>query len=146
MKLFVLINAIIEILAGVILFFAPTIVPEYANASGDTLTFLNMYGAAALAMGLIALLIWKNYESVELQDLFVKAFSLFHALPCTLIFIFEMSGIPFCRFDDGGSSCPVLQDLIVLIRFHHFFRLAPAGRWVETTLPILRCVAGVKTL
>ncbi len=79
MKLFVLINAIIEILAGVILFFAPTIVPEYANASGDTLTFLNMYGAAALAMGLIALLIWKNYESVELQDLFVKAFSLFHA-------------------------------------------------------------------
>jgi len=96
MRLFILINAIIEILAGVILFFAPSIVPEFASASGDTLTFINMYGAAAMAMGLIALLIWKQYESLELQDLFVKAFSLFHAGVAIANYKGYTSGLEHC--------------------------------------------------
>jgi hypothetical protein len=115
MKLFVFVNAIIEILAGLILFFVPTIVPDYANASGDTLTFINMYGAAAMVMGLIALLIWKNYESIVMQDLFVKAFSLFHAG----VAIANLKG--FSRGLEHDLGPAILHGILALITLYFLF-------------------------
>ncbi len=79
MKNFILITAIIELLAGVVLFMMPTLMPELNDPSVNEIVFMRMYGAAALTVGLIALIIWKNAENNLMQSLFVKAFTLFHA-------------------------------------------------------------------
>ena len=78
MKLFVLITAIVELLAGVALFLAPTVVPGMEDASVGGLTFARMYGAAALAVGFFALQTWQNMDSRELIQVFLKTFSVFH--------------------------------------------------------------------
>lgn len=79
MKNFILLTAVIELLAGAALFLMPTIIPSLDSPSINELVFMRMYGAAALTVGFIALMIWKQFELEALQTIFVKAFTLFHA-------------------------------------------------------------------
>ena len=78
MKLFMLINGIIEILAGLVLFFGHSQVPELAGADAITLTLVKMYGAAALAVGIFSIICWRNYPNPALINAFLSTFLIFH--------------------------------------------------------------------
>ena len=76
-RTFVLITAIIELIAGVGLFLAPHLLPPMAEEGPMTLTIARMYGAAATAVGYYALMVWRNYNSDSVES-FLKTFLVFH--------------------------------------------------------------------
>ena len=78
MKVFVLITAIIELLAGVVFFFAPHLIPDFANANPLSTTLAKMYGGAAIGLGLFALQVWRHMRSQVMQQAFLKSFLIFH--------------------------------------------------------------------
>lgn len=77
LKSFVLITAIIEIGAGALLFIMPSMVPEMHGESAMAFTLARMYGAAALAVGYYALMVWKNFSSGPARG-FLKTYLVFH--------------------------------------------------------------------
>ncbi len=78
MKVFVLITAVIELLAGAVFFFAPHLIPDLANANPLSTTLAKMYGGAALGLGLFALHVWRHMRSQVMQKAFLNSFLLFH--------------------------------------------------------------------
>ena len=62
MRKFFLLTAIIEILAGLALFFAAEKIPDLINANPLTIGFAKMYGVAAFSLGLFALFSWKYFD------------------------------------------------------------------------------------
>ena len=78
MKRFFLITALLEILAGIILFFITEKIPEFKNASKLTLGFAKMYGVSAFSLGLFALYVWKFFENKKLHKPFLIIFSIFN--------------------------------------------------------------------
>ena len=78
MKRFVLVSAIIELLAGVILFLAPQLVPDLAQGPGSHMAMGRMYGAAALGLGAFAFQTWRNFDNHLLVRIFLSSFLLFH--------------------------------------------------------------------
>jgi len=79
MKIFILITAIIELLAGFIMFLVPRQIPALKNAEPSTLTFASMYGAAAIGLGFYALQAWNYYADAEMVQSFLLTFIVFHA-------------------------------------------------------------------
>ncbi len=79
MKIFILINAILEILAGIIMFLAPKSLPGYKDASLSTTSWVSMYGAGALAVGFFAFLTWRSYPNADVVYSFILTFLIFHA-------------------------------------------------------------------
>lgn len=77
MKNFILITAIIELIAGIALFITPELVPDLKGASIVALTMARMYGAAAIALGYYALLVWRNFGPGPATG-FLKTFTAFH--------------------------------------------------------------------
>ena len=63
MRKFFLLTAIVEILAGLALFFAADKIPDLINANPLTIGFAKMYGVAAFSIGLFALYSWKFFNS-----------------------------------------------------------------------------------
>ena len=78
MKRFILISAIIELLAGAILFFAPQLVPDLAQGPGSHMAMGRMYGAAALGLGIFAFQVWRNFDNETLVKVFLSSFLFFH--------------------------------------------------------------------
>jgi len=78
MKLFILITTIIELLAGVVLFFFADKVPDFAEHTAGNLALLKMYGAAAIAMGVFGLTVWKNFDNETMVSSFLITFLIFH--------------------------------------------------------------------
>lgn len=78
MKIFVLITCIIEFLAGLVLLFAPTVVPELQDANELSLGWARMYGAAALGLSYFAFQVWRKFESADLVMAFLQTFTIFH--------------------------------------------------------------------
>ncbi len=78
MKVFVLITAVIELLAGMVFFFAPHLIPDFANANPLSTTLAKMYGGAAIGLGLFALQVWRHMRSQVMQQVFLKSFIIFH--------------------------------------------------------------------
>ena len=79
MKIFILITAIIELLAGVLLFLVPRQVPGFKNADSIATTWASMYGAAAIGLGFFALQAWNYYADAEMVHSFLLTFIVFHA-------------------------------------------------------------------
>ncbi len=78
MKLFMLISAIIELLVGAILLFAPQLVPDLAEGPGSHLALGRMYGAAALGLGIFAIQAWRNFDHEILGKIFLSTFLVFN--------------------------------------------------------------------
>lgn len=78
MKVFVLITAVIEILAGLVFFFAPHLIPDLNNANPLATAVAKMYGGAAIGLGLFALQVWQHMRSQVMQQAFLRSFVLFH--------------------------------------------------------------------
>jgi len=77
LKAFILVTAIIELLAGVSLFLAPNMLPPMAEQGPMALTLARMYGAAAIAIGYYALMVWRN-KNMSSTERFLKTFLVFH--------------------------------------------------------------------
>ncbi len=77
LKVFVLITAIIELLAGVGMFLVPDMIPMMEGEGPMALTLARMYGAAALAVGYYALMVWKSFAVGPAKG-FCKTFIVFH--------------------------------------------------------------------
>ena len=77
MRKFFLLTAIVEILAGIVLFFVADKIPEFNNVSPLTLGFVKMYGVSAFSLGLFALYVWKFFEIKKLHKPFLIIFSIF---------------------------------------------------------------------
>ncbi len=78
MKNFVLFTACLELLAGLILFSVPHLVPSLSGVTTAGYTMARMYGAAAFAVGYFALQVWRNFESEDLKKVFLNTFVIFH--------------------------------------------------------------------
>ena len=78
MRKFFLLTAIIEILAGLALFFAAEKIPDLINANPLTIGFAKMYGVAAFSLGLYALFSWKFFDLKILHNPFLIIFSIFN--------------------------------------------------------------------
>jgi len=78
MKAFIFVTAIIELLAGIVLFFAADKLPMLGHLDVGNFALLNLYGAAALAMGLFALSTWRNFSNDVLVATFLTSFLVFH--------------------------------------------------------------------
>jgi len=77
MKWFVLLNAVIEIIAGFVFMFMPSLVPGFEPADAQSHIICRMYGAAALALGFYALLAFLHFAEGPLRG-FLKIFTVFH--------------------------------------------------------------------
>ena len=78
MRKFFLLTAIIEIIAGLSLFFAAEKIPDLINANQLTFGFAKMYGVAAFSLGLYALFSWKFFDLKILHNPFLIIFSIFN--------------------------------------------------------------------
>ena len=78
MRKFFLLTAIIEIIAGLSLFFAAEKTPDLINADPLTIGFAKMYGVAAFSLGLYALFSWKFFNLKILHNPFLIIFSIFN--------------------------------------------------------------------
>jgi hypothetical protein len=78
MKVFILLSAIIELVAGLALFFAADKLPMLGHCDAGDFALLKLYGAAALAMGVFGLSAWRNYSNEGLVSTFLNAFLVFH--------------------------------------------------------------------
>ena len=78
MRKFFLLTAIIEIIAGLSLFFAAEKIPDLINADPLTIGFAKMYGVAAFSLGLYALFSWKFFNLKILHNPFLIIFSIFN--------------------------------------------------------------------
>lgn len=78
MKLFILLNAILEISIGILMVLAPKLIPGIDANDPMTMTFARMYGAAAIAIGFYALVIWKKMPNPMAIKSFFKILSVFH--------------------------------------------------------------------
>ena len=77
MRKFFLLTSIVEILAGIVLFFFADKISEFNNASQLTLGFAKMYGIAAFSLGLFALYIWRFFNLNNLHKPFLIIFFAF---------------------------------------------------------------------
>jgi hypothetical protein len=78
MKQFILVNAILEMVVGATLLFLPTFAPGVSDTDAVGVTFVRMYGAAALAIGFLALQIWQNIGNTALVQVLLKSLVAFH--------------------------------------------------------------------
>ncbi len=125
MKVFVLITAVIELLAGLVFFFAPHLIPDFANANPLSTTLAKMYGGAAIGLGLFALQVWRHMRSQVMQQAFLKAFLLFH---------FGVAAAGYFGYSNGAfkdlSTC-ILHLILGLVTAYFLF--ATRKNATETT-------------
>lgn len=141
MKNFILLSAIIELLAGVILFVAPQLVPDLAQGSTSHLAMARMYGAAALGLGVFALQVWRNFANETLVKAFLSSFLVFH-LSVFIAFIASfLAGV----FNHPGAA--ILHLLLAIFTARYLFKnnLAntPRARKIFTGVGIVVVTLGV---
>ncbi|MBT8220934.1 MAG: hypothetical protein KJP00_13985 [Bacteroidia bacterium] len=78
MKSFILITAVVELIAGLLLFFHPSLIPNIAGADANHFNLLRMYGAAAIGMGLFAFFTWQQFSNEALVSTFLIVILVFH--------------------------------------------------------------------
>lgn len=115
MKVFVLITAVIELLAGVLMFFAPHLIPDFADANPLSITLAKMYGGAAIGLGLFALQVWRHMRSQVMQQAFLKSFLIFH---------FGVSAAAYFGYSNGAFKDPstcILHLILGLVTAYFLF-------------------------
>jgi len=116
MKVFVLITAVIEILAGAVMLFAPHLIPDFTNANALSTTLSRMYGAAAIGLGFFAFQTWQHMRSQVMQKAFLQTFLVFHI---------GVSAAGYWGFSNGAFKDPVvaiLHLILALVTAYFFFK------------------------
>lgn len=115
MKIFILLTGIGELLVGILMFLKPNLIPQYAKASPITLATARMYGAAAIAIGIFAILVGTNFSQIELHEPFLIVYLVFHAMVALSIFVAIRSSEP------ADSKIGVLHTILALITAYFLF-------------------------
>lgn len=116
MKRFILISAIIELLAGAILFLAPQVVPDLAQGPGSHLAMSRMFGAAALGLGIFALQSWRNFAQETMVKTFLLTFLVFNMAVFIALLASFMAGV----FNNPGAA--FLHLLLAIFTAYYFFQ------------------------
>ena len=114
MKHFVLITAVIELVAGMALFLSPEIVPELKGEGAVGLTLARMYGAAALAIGYYALMVWRNFNPGPVHG-FLKTFIVFHVGVAVASFFGYVQGL------ETFIGVVILHGLLALVTVYFLY-------------------------
>ncbi len=116
MKRFILISATIELLAGIVLFFAPQVVPDLAQGPGSHMAMGRMYGAAALGLSIFAFQVWRNFDSEKLIQVFLSSFLIFHLT----VFIAMISSFMAGVFATPGAA--LLHLILAIVTAYYLFK------------------------
>lgn len=116
MKKFVLISALIEIVAGALFFCAPQLIPDLADAEAGYLSLMRMYGGAALALGVFAFQVWRNFDQTILRKIFLITYLAFNSLVAIAIYTCYTAGV---MSDLGGTF---LHTTLALITAYFYFK------------------------
>lgn len=77
-RIFLLIHAIMEITAGIIFIFYPSVIPVFASTNSQVTYLTNMYGIAALTIGFMSFQVWRKFYEEEVLKTGLLVFALFH--------------------------------------------------------------------
>lgn len=116
MERFILISAVIELLAGAILFFTPQWVPDLAQGPGSHMAMGRMFGAAALGLGVFAFQVWRNFDNEPLIKIFLSSFLVFHIGTFIAILASFMAGV----FTSPGAA--ILHLILAIITAYYLFK------------------------
>ena len=106
----------IELVAGVALFFAASHLPIFNDPTASDLALIRMYGAAALGLGLFCLKVWRAFDDLPIRSLFFAEMFLFNigvAIASNAVFV---SGL----FTDMGAVC--LHSLLAVLTAWFWWR------------------------
>ena len=79
-KSILLLNAILEGLAGVVIIMRPGIIMQNGNMDSSHLALAKIYGIAAFTLGILSFQIWKNFSYSKFEKMVLLAFMVFHLL------------------------------------------------------------------
>lgn len=116
MKPFVLLSAVIEIIAGIIFLFFPRLIPDFAQASAGHVGLIRMYGAAALALGFFAFQVWQHMRSQVMQNAFLQTYLIFNVGVAVAIYTCYVAGV----FSDLGGT--ILHTVLALVTAFFYFK------------------------
>lgn len=116
MKVFILITAAIEILAGALMFFAPHLIPDLAQSDAQAHILARMYGAAAIGLGFFAFQAWQHMRSQVMQNAFLQTFVVFHIGVAVAAYLGYNNG----SFKD--PSVATLHFLLAIITAYFYFK------------------------
>ena len=116
MKTFVLINAVLEIIAGIVFLAMPSLIPGAEDSSVTGITFMRMYGAAALAVGFYAYQTLQKMDDKDWVSGFLKTFAVFHTGVATASFIGYTNG------NDDALAAGVLHGVLALATLYFLFK------------------------
>ena len=116
MKVFVLITAVLEFLAGAIMLLAPRLFPDLANADASSTMLARMYGAGAIALGFFAFQVWQHMRSPIMQKAFLQTFIVFHIGVAVAAFTGYNAGVT----SDPGIS--ILHLIMGLVTIYFYFK------------------------
>ncbi len=122
MKRFIFISAIIEILAGSIMFFMPQLIPDLSGGTSSHMAMARMYGAAALGLGVFAIQVWRNIDNGSLVQAFLSAFLIFNFTAFIGLFSSFLAGV---FANPGAAMLHLILGLytsyyFINKRFNHF--------------------------
>lgn len=113
MSIFILITGALELLAGLVLMFKPDVSPDFKEADSATLTWANMYGAAAISVGVFAILTYLKMDP-ETVRAFLQMFMVFHLLVAFVAFKGYRKG------DFGNPGVAILHTVLALATVYFY--------------------------
>lgn len=116
MKVFILVSAIIELLAGIILFFMPQLVPDLAQGPSSHLAMARMYGAGAIGLGIFAFQTWRNLNNEALVKAFLTSFLAFH------LFVFIAFVASFMAGVFANPIAALLHFVLAIFTAYYLFK------------------------
>lgn len=146
MKRFILITAIIELVAGTVLFFVPQLVSELAQGLelGSHMAMGRMYGAGALGLGVFTFQVWRNSDHELLVKIGLSSLLVFHIGAFISIIASFMAGV------FPNPTAAILHLILAIFTAYYFFKVnlanAPTARKVIAGLGILIATIGIFAL
>ncbi len=107
MNIFILITGGLELLEGLALMIKPDAAPDFKGADSATLTWANMYGAAAIGIGTFAILTYLQMDPGTVR-IFLQTFMVFHLLVAYVAFKGYRKG------DFGNPAVAILHAVFAL--------------------------------
>ncbi|MCI4647252.1 type 1 glutamine amidotransferase domain-containing protein [Phaeodactylibacter sp.] len=144
MKRFILISALLELLAGGVLFFSPQLVPDLAAGPGSHMAMARMFGAAALGLGVFAFNAWLNDDNAILVKAFLSSFLIFNLGAFISIAASFIAGV------FASPAAAILHLLLAVVTAYYWFKNnladAPRARKIALAAGIVVATVGILAL
>lgn len=115
MKAFILLNAVIEITAGLVFLIIPTLIPGVIETDITGIGYARMYGAGAIAFAVMNFLIWKM-DNKDIFPIAIKTITTFHTGVTLAALISYNSGA------DSFMAVAIFHVLLVIAAFYFLLK------------------------